>query len=112
MNARGQVRTADAKEASAWVSYCNEPDHRDRKAHGHAAPLNVRHWQIGNETSYDKNGFDLEIAARKTVEFAKSMRAADPEWKTKRHVFMGMDVSVKDGGCQVEYENQDPRIPR
>ena len=43
----------------------------DRKAHGHAAPLNVRHWQIGNETSYDRNGFDLETAARKTVEFAK-----------------------------------------
>ena len=28
----------------------------------------------------------------------------------KRHVFMGMDVSVKDGGCQIEYEDQDPRI--
>ena len=48
------------------------------KAHGHAAPFDVRHWQIGNETSYDKNGFDLETAARKTVEFAKAMRASDP----------------------------------
>ena len=48
------------------------------KSHGHAAPLSVRHWQIGNETSYDKNGFDVETAARKTVEFAKAMRAADP----------------------------------
>src|SRR4029450_9893779 len=38
----------------------------------------VRHWQIGNETSYDKNGFDLETAARKTVEFARAMRASDP----------------------------------
>ena len=76
-NARGRVRTADATEASAWVAYCNDPDNRDRKAHGHAAPLNVRYWQIGNETSYDKNGFDLETAARKTVEFAKLMRAAD-----------------------------------
>ena len=28
----------------------------------------------------------------------------------KRHVFMGMDVSVNDGGCQIEYEDQDPRI--
>jgi len=63
MNARGQVRTADAGEAAAWVAY--------------AAPLGVRHWQIGNETSYDRNGFDLETAARKTVEFAKAMRAAD-----------------------------------
>src|SRR5437870_9019780 len=63
MNVRGRVRTADATEAAAWVAY--------------AAPLGVRHWQIGNETSYDRNGFDLETAARKTVEFAKSMRAAD-----------------------------------
>ena len=28
----------------------------------------------------------------------------------KRRVFQGMDVSVKDGGCQIEYEHQDPRI--
>jgi len=64
MNVRGQVRTADAKEASEWVAY--------------AAPKGVRHWQIGNETSYDRNGFGLETAARKTVEFAKAMRAAAP----------------------------------
>ena len=78
MSARGRVRTADAGEAAAWVAYCNDPDSRERKAHGHAAPLTVRHWQIGNETSYDKNGFDVETAARKTVEFAKAMRASDP----------------------------------
>jgi alpha-L-arabinofuranosidase len=78
MNIRGQVRTADASEAAAWVAYCNDPNDRERKAHGAAAPLGVRHWQIGNETSYDRNGFDLETAARKTVEFAKAMRAADP----------------------------------
>jgi mannose-6-phosphate isomerase-like protein (cupin superfamily) len=28
----------------------------------------------------------------------------------KRRVFLGVDVNVKDGGCQIEYENQDPRI--
>ncbi len=33
-----------------------------------------------------------------------------PFTSDKRRVFMGMDVSVKDGGCQIEYENQDPRI--
>jgi hypothetical protein len=38
----------------------------------------VKYWQIGNETSYDRNGFDLETAARKTVEFAAAMRKADP----------------------------------
>jgi alpha-L-arabinofuranosidase len=77
-NIRGQVRTADAREAAAWVAYCNDPKNGDREAHGHAAPFGVRHWQIGNETSYDKNGFDLGTAARKTVEFARAMRASDP----------------------------------
>jgi mannose-6-phosphate isomerase-like protein (cupin superfamily) len=28
----------------------------------------------------------------------------------KRHVFLGVDQDVKKGGCQVEYEAQDPRI--
>jgi hypothetical protein len=23
---------------------------------------------------------------------------------------MGMDVTVKEGGCQIEYQDQDPRI--
>lgn len=78
MNFSGQVRTADAGEAAAWVAYCNAANNSERTAHGRAAPLNVRHWQIGNETSYDKNGFDLETAARKTVEFARAMRSADP----------------------------------
>jgi len=77
MSIRGQVRTADAAEAAAWVAYCNDADNRDRKVHGHADPLRVRHWQIGNETSYDRNGFDVDTAARKTVEFARAMRAAD-----------------------------------
>src|SRR6187200_1276672 len=59
LKVKDSVRTADAREAAEWVAYCNGPDIPDRKAHGLAAPLNVRHWQIGNETSYDKNGFDL-----------------------------------------------------
>lgn len=71
------MRTADAREAADWVRYCNDPANAERRAHGRAAPYAVKHWQIGNETSYDKQGFDLETAARKTVEFAKEMRGAD-----------------------------------
>jgi alpha-L-arabinofuranosidase len=78
MKVKDSVRTADAREAADWVSYCNDPDNRERKAYGHAAPYHVGHWQIGNETSYDRNGFDLETAARKTVEFARAMHASDP----------------------------------
>lgn len=35
-----------------------------------------------------------------------------PFSEDKRRTFMGMDVSVKDGGRQIEYEDQDPRIHR
>jgi hypothetical protein len=49
MNAKGTVRTGDAKEAAAWVAYCNDPAHAERKSHGHAAPLGIRHWQSGTK---------------------------------------------------------------
>ena len=75
----GGVRTAGPGEAAAWVSYCNAPDDALRLEHGVAAPLNVKHWQIGNETSYDSGGYDMETAARRTLEFARQMRAVDPE---------------------------------
>ncbi len=78
MKAKGSVRTADAREAADWVRYCNDPSDAERRAHGRPEPYAVKYWQIGNETSYDKQGFDLETAARKTVEFAKAMRGADP----------------------------------
>jgi gentisate 1,2-dioxygenase len=35
-----------------------------------------------------------------------------PFSEDKKKTFMGMDVSVKDGGRQIEYEDQDPRIQR
>ena len=78
VQAKGSVRTADAREAADWVRYCNDPVSVERSAHGHPAPHAVRYWQIGNETSYDEQGFDLETAARKTAEFAQAMRKADP----------------------------------
>jgi hypothetical protein len=35
-----------------------------------------------------------------------------PFTQAKRDVFMGMDVKVADGGCQIEYDDQDPRVHR
>jgi alpha-N-arabinofuranosidase len=74
----GRSRFADAQEAAAWVRYCNDPDDALRIRHGFKQPHTIKLWQIGNETSYDKNGFDALTAAQKTVEFAKAMRKADP----------------------------------
>jgi hypothetical protein len=74
----GEIRSAGPAEAAEWVSYCNDPANPLRREHGLPQPRRVPLWQLGNETSYDRNGFDLETAARRTVEFAKVMRKADP----------------------------------
>jgi len=82
---KGSIRTADAEEAAQWVSFCNNPQDPLRTQYGISQPCRIPLWQIGNETSYFGNVFgcddrdkSLEMAARKTVEFAKAMRAADP----------------------------------
>jgi alpha-L-arabinofuranosidase len=74
----GAVRTAGPEEAAAWVDYCNNSHNAERRRNGAAEPFGLRLWQIGNETSYDANGFDVETAARRTVTFAEAMRGADP----------------------------------
>jgi len=76
--AKGGVRSAGPREAAEWVDYCNNPDNTLRRRHGVNEPYNLSLWQLGNETSYDPNGFDCETAARRTVAFAKAMRKADP----------------------------------
>lgn len=78
---KDSVRTADAQEAAEWVAYCNCQDNDERTGHGHKEPHTIKHWQLGNETSYNRSGFDLEKAGTKTVEFARAMRAVDPTIK-------------------------------
>jgi hypothetical protein len=79
INAKGEHRAGDNKEAAEWVDYCNNPSNKLRISHGFKEPLTINHWQIGNETSYRPGkGFDNITAAKKTVEFAKAMRKADP----------------------------------
>lgn len=74
-------RTGNAREAADWVSYANDPDHAERKANGHAEPFNLKHWQLGNETSYGNACFKKDEAIATTIEFAKAMRARDPSLK-------------------------------
>lgn len=78
---KGDIRTADAKEAAEWVDYCNNPSNKERISHGFKDPLTIKVWQLGNETSYGRNKFDVVTAANKTIEFAKAMRAVDPSIK-------------------------------
>jgi alpha-L-arabinofuranosidase len=82
---KGNIRTAGPEEAAHWVSFCNSPQDSLRTQYGIEQPCRIPLWQIGNETSYFGNVFgchdrdkSLETAAKKTVEFAQAMRAADP----------------------------------
>lgn len=80
-NTEGDKRAGDAREAADWVSYANDPDNTERRDHGIDQPLNIKLWQIGNETSYDRQGFTLEQAVAHTVEFARAMKGRDPSIK-------------------------------
>lgn len=75
---KGDIRSGDAREAGEWVDYCNNPANVLRHRHGVKDPYGVKLWQIGNETSYGSDSFDVETAAKKTLEFARAMRKADP----------------------------------
>lgn len=71
-------RSAGPEEAAEWVAYCNDPDNAERKRNGAPQPFDLKLWQLGNETSYSADNFDVEAAARRTVAFAQAMRKADP----------------------------------
>lgn len=73
----GRPRVGGPEEAAAWLAYCNDPDNALRRGHGVKSPYNVRHWQLGNETSYGHGGWDAQTAAQRTLAFARAMRAVD-----------------------------------
>ncbi len=80
-NTKEGNRSGDAREAADWVSYCNDPDNKQRRANGSATPFNLKIWQLGNETSYGQGRFTVDEAAAHTVDFAKAMRQRDPSLK-------------------------------
>ncbi len=74
-------RMGTAQEAAEWVDYCNNPNNALRIANGVDEPYNVKHWQIGNETSYsirDQIGFTSDQCADATKRFGAAMKAVDP----------------------------------
>ena len=70
-------RTGDAEEAADWVSYVNDPDNAERRGNGSAQPLNVKLWQLGNETSYGTATFSKDQSIAHTIEFGRAMKARD-----------------------------------
>ena len=72
------------EEAAAWVEYCNgDKDTKYgmmRSENGFDSPYNVKTWFVGNELfgNWQVGHVDPETYARKYLEFAHAMRAADP----------------------------------
>jgi len=81
VNKRGEIRKGDAVEAAEWVDYCNNPSNKLRIKHGYKEPLTIKFWQLGNETSYGRDKFDIEMASMKTIEFARAIRKVDSSVK-------------------------------
>lgn len=67
-----------AKDAAAWVEYCNAPPNSHfgslRSAHGFPEPHNVRWWELGNEPWE----LPAEEYASRVIQLAQAMRAKDP----------------------------------
>lgn len=73
------------ENAAAWVRYCNSSSSSDkwgqrRAANGHAAPYNVKLWEIGNELygGWQIGHTDLRGNAARYVRFRDAMLQADP----------------------------------
>ena len=95
--------TGTAEEAAEWVQYCNV----DRKS-----PRPVTWWSIGNET-WGKHEFAHsapDVYGRRVVDYAKAMRAVDPNIKL---VAVGLPmhdsggVLFEEGGGLATYTARD-----
>lgn len=73
---------AGAREAAAWVEYCNGDESteggRARIANGRVKPYGVKYWEMDNEVH---RWFTPEEYARTCVLYAKTMKAVDPTIK-------------------------------
>ncbi|TDG36227.1 hypothetical protein EZJ43_09495 [Pedobacter changchengzhani] len=66
------------ENARDWVDFCNNPNNELRNRIGRPEPLNVKYWELDNET-YRR--LDAISYAKKCVEFAKAMKKVDPTIK-------------------------------
>lgn len=78
----GENRFGTIDEAADWVSYCNDPTHKERAKNGSKEAFAVEHWQLGNESSYGgEDGFNQENYISTMRAFAAKMRERDSSVK-------------------------------
>lgn len=107
--------SGEADEAAAWVEYCNgavtTKYGKMRAANGHAAPYNVKYWEIGNELWGDfQIGYQTPASnARRYNEFARAMQAKSSV--PLRFIATGADVDffsewnkqlIEKAGCELD----------
>lgn len=66
------------ENARDWVDFCNNSKNEQRIKGGYTQPLNVKYWELDNET-YRR--LDAITYANKCVEFSKAMKKVDPKIK-------------------------------
>jgi len=93
----GEDRFGTAEEAAEWIDYCNNPENKLRISHGDIEPFKVKYWQIGNETSYDKRGYNSDKGVEVTKKFAEKMLEAD---NTVKLIAWGDEGSGDDTWCR------------
>lgn len=73
------------EEAVAWLEYCKGDPNTHygalRRANGYTEDYHVRTWFVGNEQfgNWQVGHVDAETYARRYLEFARAMRAVDPD---------------------------------
>jgi len=93
-------RSAGAEEAADWAAYAK-----------------TKFWQIGNETSYGKVCFTKEDAIHHTVQFARAMKARNPQSRLIGWGDSGWAADMaKQAGAYLDYiaihmMGQSPRRP-
>ncbi len=74
----GNVGTGTPQEMMDWVQYCNSPLDttlaRERRANGHAAPMGVRFWGVGNENWGCGGNYDAGDYAKEYKRYATFLR--------------------------------------
>lgn len=97
-----------AREAAAWVEYCNGDENteggRARIANGRVKPYNVKYWEMDNEVH---RWFTPEEYARTCIIYSKAMKAVDPTVKlgidTYSYSLEGLEVMLDIAGMHIDF---------
>lgn len=79
----GNVGSGTPQEMMDWVHYCNGFQDstlvRERAANGHAEPMGVKYWGVGNENWGCGGNYEAADYAKEFRRYATFLRMADPK---------------------------------